>query len=259
MSEDENIPIEETKDFLTTFARGLSVIKSFDRHNRSMTLTEVAHKNDMSRASARRFLLTLKALGYVSLKDKKFSLTAKVLELGRSFLETFNLRETIIPLMEEIAEKFDETCSAAILDGVEIVYIARMRMGSTPLSLQVGERLPAYATSAGRVLLSGLPQDQLNNLLEKSEMKQLTPNTICDPEKLREEINKVRRQKYSIVNQELTMGLCAMAVPVYSRDGKIAFCLNISMHSSRVSDDEIINKYIPELQKASGQISKDLP
>ncbi len=253
------MPVEDNKEFLSTLARGLAVIKSFDRHNQSMTLTEVAHKNDMSRASARRFLLTLKTLGYVNLKDKKFSLTAKILELGRSFLETFNLTDTIIPYMEELSSNFDESCSAAILDGQDIVYIARIRTGSTPLSLQVGERLPAYATSAGRVLLSALSEEQLDAFLEQVELKKLTPNTISDAQELKEEIRRIKLQQYAIVNQELTIGLCAMAVPVYNRDGKIAFCLNVSMHSSRVTQEEILSRYIPELQKASHQISNQLP
>ena len=146
------------KEFLSTFARGLEVIRSFDTETPSMTLSAVAEKNSLSRAAARRFLLTLQKLGYVSQDDKKFGLTAKVLELGYSYLASLDFSETVTPIMEEVSYQLGESCSALVLDGVDIVYVARIpRRGLIPLNLQIGARLPAYATSGGRVLMAALP------------------------------------------------------------------------------------------------------
>lgn len=250
---------EANKEFLATFARGLAVIKSFDRKNSSMTLSDVAKRNGISRASARRFLLTLEHLGYVDQKGREFRLTAKVLELGGAFLETFDTVELITPYLEKVCFELKEACSASILDGEDIVYIARIRAGSTPLNLQVGERLPAYATSAGRVLLAALPSDLLDNILDDLEFEQLTPYTINNRHDLLAEIARVKNQNYAIVEQELTLGLSSLAVPVFNRNGKAVLCINISLHSSRFKLDEIVDKYVPVLHAASRKISERLP
>ena len=158
MGRDSEGSVSVDKEFLTTFARGLEVIRSFDTDTPSMSLSAVAEKNNLSRAAARRFLLTLQKLGYVTQDDKKFRLTAKVLELGYSFLASLDFSETITPFMEEVSYQLGESCSALVLDGVDIVYVARIpRRGLIPINLQIGARLPAYATSGGRVLLASLP------------------------------------------------------------------------------------------------------
>lgn len=247
------------KEFLSTFARGLEVIRSFDTDTPSMTLSALAEKNGLSRASARRFLLTLEKLGYVSKDDKTFRLTAKVLELGYSYLASLDFSETITPFMEDVSYRLRESCSALVLDGVDIVYVARIpRRGLIPINLQIGARLPAYATSGGRVLMAALPEAELGSLLEKTNFEQLTAYTKSQ-EALKEELGKVRSDGYAIVDQELELGMRALAVPVLDRRGTARFALNSSSHVSTVSVDQIVREYVPIMQEAARKITQVLP
>lgn len=247
------------KDFLVTFARGLEVIKSFDTASPAMTLTELAKKNGLSRASARRFLLTLQKLGYVSSDDKQFRLTAKILDLGYSYLSSLNLTEIITPFIQQVAHELGESCSATVLDGGEVVYIARIPRGNLiPISLQIGARLPAYATSPGRVLLAALPKEQLQAFLDNVEFKQLTSRTIT-PDKLPAELEKIRKQGYAIVDQELELGMRAVAVPVYDRRQQLVLAINVSSHISTVSAKQITDVFVPVMLQASKNITAALP
>jgi len=247
------------KEFLTTFARGLEVIRSFDTDTPSMSLSAVAEKNNLSRAAARRFLLTLQKLGYVTQDDKKFRLTAKVLELGYSFLASLDFSETITPFMEEVSYQLGESCSALVLDGVDIVYVARIpRRGLIPINLQIGARLPAYATSGGRVLLASLPAQELDQVIRDTRFEKLTAYTK-GPDELRAELEKIRMNGYAVVDQELELGMRALAVPVFDRRGRARFALNSSSHVSTVSFDRIIDEYVPIMQSASRKITEVLP
>nr|WP_067297473.1 IclR family transcriptional regulator C-terminal domain-containing protein [Marinobacterium profundum] len=260
MSVKNSQPGAVDKDFLATFARGLEVIKSFDTQTPSMSLTDVAKKNNLSRASARRFLLTLQKLGYVKSDDKRFKLTARVLELGYSYLATLNFSETITPFMEKITHKLGESCSATVLDGQDVVYIARIPVrGLIPVNLQIGARLPAYATSMGRVLLAALPEDQLEAFLSSATLEPLTPYTVTAAEQLRSEIERVRRQAYCIIDQELELGLRTVAVPVYDRNQHVCFALNVSSHVSKVSLERAEREFVPLMQQVSQQITAALP
>lgn len=248
------------KDFLTTFAKGLNIIRSFEPNSMSMTLTEVAKKNDLSRASARRFLLTMLKLGYVETDGNRFSLTAKVLELGYSYLSTLDVGGTVSTQLELVTQQLGESSSAAVLEGENIVYIARIPV--RPLmafNLQIGARLPAYATSMGRVLLSGLPEEELDHLLTQSNLIQLTPNTLTSPSELKAEIAKVRVQGYAINDQELELGLRSVAVPVFNRNGKLRLTLNVSCHSSKTTVDRMISEFVPVLKDTAQRISMSLP
>lgn len=248
------------KDFLTTFAKGLNVIRSFEPNSMSMTLTEVAKKNDLSRASARRFLLTMLKLGYVETDGNRFSLTAKVLELGYSYLSTLDVGGTVSTQLELVTQQLGESSSAAVLEGENIVYIARIPV--RPLmafNLQIGARLPAYATSMGRVLLSALPEEELDHLLAQSNLIQLTPNTLTSPSELKAEIAKVRVQGYAINDQELELGLRSIAVPVFNRNGKLRLTLNVSCHSSKTTVDRMISEFVPVLKDTAQRISMSLP
>lgn len=256
----ESSPAEVVdKEFLATFARGLEVIKSFDTETPAMTLTEVVQKNGLSRAAARRFLLTLQKLGYVTQDSKQFRLTAKILELGYSYLASLNFSETITPFMEKVSHQLGESCSAIVLEGQDIVYIARIpRRGLIPINLQIGARLPAYATSAGRVLMSFLPEDQLLQLLENTRFEKLTAYTKGRDELLAE-LQRVRKQGYAIVDQELELGMRAVAVPVYDRRHQVRFALNSSSHVSSVTIDRIVAEYVPIMQETSRRITEVLP
>ncbi len=246
------------KEFLTTFARGLQVIKSFDAQSPSMTLTQVANKNGLARASARRFLLTLQKLGYVSCEGKVFKLTPRVLDLGYSYLSSLNFAETITPFLKDAAQHLGESCSATVLDDQDVVYIARIpRAGLIPINLQIGARLPAYATSSGRVLLANLSAEGLNDYLSGLNYRQLTPNTLS-VEQLKAQIETVREQGFSIVDQELELGMRAVSVPVYDRVQQVRFAINISCHASSYSLHDIEKEFVPVLRDAAKRISQVL-
>ncbi|MCR8923872.1 MAG: IclR family transcriptional regulator domain-containing protein [Cellvibrionaceae bacterium] len=259
MPEESNQSGSSDKDFLATFARGLDVIKSFDAESPSMTLTDLAKKNGLSRASARRFLLTLQKLGYVSNDDKHFKLTAKILDLGYSYLSSLNFTEIITPYMEGVAHQLRESCSANVLDGQDIVYIARIpRRGLIHINLQIGARLPAYATSSGRVLLSGLPTERLETFIKDTSFEALTPSTM-GPEELYIELQNVKQQGYAIVDQELELGMRAVAVPVYDRRKQVRFAMNVSTHVSSHSVEQIKDEFVPVMQEAAQKMSDVLP
>lgn len=247
------------KEFMSTFARGLEVIRSFDTDTPAMTLSAVAEKNNLSRAAARRYLLTLNKLGYVSQDDKTFRLTAKVLELGYSYLASLDFTETITPFMEKVSYRLGESCSAQVLDGTDIVYVARIpRRGLIPINLQIGARLPAYATSGGRVLMAALPDPELEELLVATPFDKLTAYTKGRDE-LSAELQRIRADGFAIVDQELELGMRALAVPVFDRRGQTRFALNTSSHVSTVSLGRIVEEYLPILQEASRKITEALP
>lgn len=247
------------KEFLTTFARGLQVIKSFDAQSPAMTLTQVATKNGLARASARRFLLTLQKLGYVTCENKQFKLTPRVLDLGYSYLSSLNYAETITPFLKDVAQQLGESCSATVLDEQDVVYIARIpRAGLIPINLQIGARLPAYATSSGRVLLANLSADRLKEYMAGLNYRQLTPNTLSVVQ-IQTQIDLVRQQGFSIVDQELELGMRAVSVPVTDRSQQVRFAINISCHASSFTTGQIEADFVPVLREAARQIAQVLP
>lgn len=251
--------------FVQSLARGLDVIRAFDAEHHSMTLTDVAKRTGLSRATARRFLLTLAELGYVRTDGKHFELTAQVLQLGYAFLSGHTLAELIEPVLEELSSLLNESASASVLDGADVVYIARvhtrriMRVGIT-----VGSRFPAYATSMGRVLLADLGGAELDAALAERPLEPLTPNTITDPAALRRELAAVRERGWCLVDQELEVGLRSIAVPVRSPDGTVAAALNVSMSTlpgttpggGNGLDDAM--DVLPRLQEAATRIEAAL-
>lgn len=244
---------ENNKDFLKTLARGLSVIKSFDKEDSKMTLSEVARKNQMSRASARRFLLTLQSLGYISKESDQFSLAAKILELGHQYLSNLDFIEVILPLMREVSRELGKACSAAVLDGHEIVYIARIPSQQQILSvnLNVGSRLPAYCTSMGRVLLANLPDNELEQFLQNTTLKSFTSKTLTNSHKLRTAIRKANTDGYSFVDQELEESLRSLSIPVHNRNGNVVCAINVGMPVGQNEVKEIISAYLPVLKQAA--------
>jgi len=246
---------ENKKDFLKTLDRGIAVIKSFDGDTPRMTLSEVARKNNMSRASARRFLLTLQNLGYVIKVDESFQLTAKILEVGHHFLSNLNFIEVITPFLREASRKLYKACSASILNETEIVYIARIPSQHQILSvnLNIGSRLPAYCTSMGRVLLGNMTEDELDTYFHHAELISHTPHTITDIKKLLELIKQVRIDGYSIVNQELEENLCSVAVPIRNQQGQVLCAINVGMPVGQLKIREIKTEYLPVLQEAASK------
>jgi IclR family pca regulon transcriptional regulator len=200
----KNNTLIDRDPFVQSFARGLSIIKCFDAENPAMTLSQIAERVNLSRAAARRFLLTLENLGYVSLEGRNFQLTAKVLDLGYGYLSSLSLPEIAQPHLETLASRVHESASASVLDGTDIIYVARVPIRRImSVKINIGTRMPAHATSMGRVLLAGLSSPELKALISNFDLPKYTKNTITSKSVLLQEINKVRIQGWSINDQEL--------------------------------------------------------
>jgi IclR family pca regulon transcriptional regulator len=246
-------------EFVTSLARGLQVICAFDTDNPAMTLSDVAKRTGLTRAAARRFLHTLRELGYVSSDGRDFRLTPRVLGLGYAYLSSMSIVELAQPFMENISKTVNESCSMSVLDDSEVVYIARVptkRIMSVALS--IGTRLPAYNTSMGRVLLAELNGEQLDSYFVRNERTQYTPQTVTDEHALRDILEQTRRAGFAAVDQELELGLRSIAVPVRARSGNTLAALNVSGHATRVSMRDMRKTFLPPLQEAAEAITATL-
>ena len=250
---------ESDKDFLTTFAKGLEVIKSFNEETPSQSITELANKLSLSRASARRFLLTLSKLGYLHQDNGQYSLNAKILDLGYSYLASLNFMERVTPILEQVARNLNESCSVTVLEDKDIVYIGRAnRNRHISINLQIGARLPAYITSTGRVLLSDYSDEELEDFFKNEPCKKLTEHTKT-AKKIIEDIKSVRVKGYCLVNQELELGMCSLSVPVFNRGNQLILALMVSCNPLAVSPEEMIERMFPVLNKAALEITLVLP
>ncbi|KAA9165751.1 helix-turn-helix domain-containing protein [Amycolatopsis acidicola] len=239
--------------------RGLAVIKAFSSGAPELTLSDVARVTGLTRAAARRFLLTLVDLGYVRTDGKYFSLTARVLELGYAFLSSMTLPEVAQPHLERLSAEVRESCSVSVLEGTDIVYVARVAVSRImTVTISLGTRFPAHATSMGHVLLAGLDEDGLSRYLENAALDRLTANTLTSPDTLREELEKVRRQGWALVDQELEEGLRSVAAPVRDRTGAVVAAMNVSTHASRTTRESVRDEMLPPLLAAAKRIEDDL-
>ncbi len=246
-------------DFVQSLDRGLAVIRAFGPERERLSLSEVARATGLTRAAARRFLLTLVKLGYVRSDGREFSLRPKVLELGYAYLSGLALPEVAEPHLEELSEKLHESSSISVLDGGHIVYVARVATKRImTVAISVGTRFPAYAASMGRVLLAGLPEDELDKYLAETTFEAFTPHTVTDPDQLREIIREAGRQGYSIVDQELEEGLRAIAAPIRDSSGAVTAAINVSAHASRHTMDDMLTRLLPALLGTAAQIEADL-
>lgn len=243
--------------YVQSFARGLAVIRSFSTDAPSQTMTEVAQRTGLTRAGARRILHTLHALGYVEIDGRQFRLTAKVLDLGFAYLSSLPLWSLAEPLMEALVLDVQESCSIAVLNDKEIVYVLRVPTEKImSINLGVGSRLPAYCSSMGRVLLAALDDEELERQLSTTELVARTPRTITDPALLREEILRVRRQGWALNNQELEQDLISLAAPITTHKGRVVAAINIGMHSSRMSPAQVEEEILPKLLVTARQITE---
>jgi IclR family pca regulon transcriptional regulator len=239
--------------------RGLAVIRAFDAEHRDLGLSEVARAAGLTRAAARRFLLTLVELGYVSVADAKFRLTPRVLELGYAYLSGLTLPEVAEPHMEELVASINESSSISVLDGTEIVYVVRVptrRIMS--ITLSVGTRLPAYATSMGRVLLASLRDEELERRLAQIRFEPLSRRTVKGIGELRDVLEKVRKQGYAATDQELEEGLRSLAVPIHDVSGEVIAALNVSVHASRGTMTALRRDFLPPVSRTAAAIEADL-
>ncbi|BBH68792.1 IclR family transcriptional regulator [Actinoplanes sp. OR16] len=245
--------------YVQSLERGLAVIRAFDAQHRELTLSDVARACGLTRAAARRFLLTLTDLGYVRTDGRLFSLAPRVLELGYSYLSSLSLPEVAEPHLERLVTQVRESSSLSVLDGDDVVYIARVPTSRIMrVAINVGTRFPAYATSMGRVLLAALPEAELDAYLSRAKLEPLTDRTITSPDLLRAEIARVRVQGHALVDQELEEGLRALAAPIHDRNGEAAGAVNVSIHAARATVDEIRERLLPPLLEAAAAIESDL-
>jgi IclR family pca regulon transcriptional regulator len=245
--------------FVQSLERGLTVIRAFDAEHPQLTLSEVARATRLTRAAARRFLLTLVDLGYVSTDGRLFGLTPRVLELGYAYLSSLTLAEVAEPHLERLVAEVHESSSMCVLDGDDIIYVARVPTSRImTVSISVGTRFPAYATSMGRVMLAALPEDQLEAYLARVDFRPPTPRTITTPPALRSELSRVRGRGWALVDQELEDGLRSVAAPVRDGSGRVVAAVNLSAHASRTSLESLRHDLLPHLLDATARINADL-
>lgn len=245
--------------YVQSFARGLEVIRSFSAQAPQQTLSEVAERTGLSRAGARRILLTLQTLGYVQSDGRHFKLTARILDLGFAYLSSMPIWDLAEPVMEELVEQVKESCSAAVLEGNDIVYVLRVPTHKIMRNtLGVGSRLPAYCTSLGRVLLADLDDDELLRRLQASPREARTRYTVTEPEALLTRIQQVRRQGWCLVNQELEEGLISLAAPIVNRAGRTIAAINISGQANRTNARAAQEHLLPALLASARSISQRL-
>jgi IclR family pca regulon transcriptional regulator len=240
-------------------AKGLSVIRAFTRDHATLSLSEVANLTSLPAATARRCLMTLEELGYVMRNGRQFLLRPKVLELGAAYIDSMNIDFLAKTHLEELARNTGDSAALCVLDGTDIVYVARTSIRTLlRLEAHVGSRFPAHATSVGRVLLAGLSPAALQHYFATATIEPLTSFTVTDREELRRIIDKCRRNSYSVVKDELDYGVVALAVPVCDQQGRVVAALNSSSHSARITPTRLVEERLEMLRNVSGQISRDL-
>jgi IclR family pca regulon transcriptional regulator len=235
--------------YVQSFARGLAVIRSFDARAPQQTLTEVAQRTGLTRAGARRILLTLEGLGYVRSQGRQFCLTPRILDLGFAYLSSLPLWNLAEPVMQALVEELKESCSAAVLDGADIVYVLRVPTHKImSINLGIGSRLPAACTSMGRTLLAEFETSAVDALLRQHPLVPHTARTITDAAALHVEL----------VDQELEEGLVSLAVPIRDRAGRAIAAMNVSGQAARTPAATMVAQFLPRLQAAAAQISQML-
>ena len=255
--EGEAASLKPGDSYVQSFARGLEVIRSFSTRAPEQTLSEVAAATGLTRAGARRILLTLQTLGYVRSDGKHYALTPRILDLGFAYLSSTPLWNLAEPAMEALVDEVKESCSAAVLEGLDVVYVLRVhthKIMST--NLGVGSRLPAFWTSMGRVLLAALPPDELRALMARREQRAFTRHTLTGDDELHAEIARVREQGWALLNQELEEGLISIAAPIRNARGQTVAALNISGQANRTSEQMMRERLLPQLLAATRHISQ---
>jgi IclR family transcriptional regulator, pca regulon regulatory protein len=250
---------ERNPDYVQSLERGLAVIRAFDAEHPELRLSDVARATGLTRAAARRFLLTLVRLGYVRQDGSSFSLRPRVLELGYAYLSALSLPEVAQPHMETLVGEVNESSSVAVLDDLDIVYVARVpTQRIMTITIAVGTRLPAYATSMGRVLFAGLEPEALEERFRRVEIEPLTPTTVPDVKTLRQRIDEVRDAGWAAVDQELEQGVRSAAVPIRDATQAVVAALNVSVHATRMTMQALRREVVPRLLRTAEAIEVDL-
>lgn len=243
-------------DRVGSLEKGLGVLELLAAEPAGLTLTEVAERKGLTRAGARRLLLSLVATGHVGQEGRRFLLTPRLLSIARTWLDGVSLWDFALPFMREVAAALGESCSAAILADTEVVYVARVPGARRVMSvaLSVGTRLPAYCTSMGRILLSALPPAELEKLIARADIRAATPKTLTDREAIARAVRRAGEQGFALVDEELEIGLRSIAVPVRDRAGRIVAAINVPAQSQRYSVQELEKQALPHLRRAAAAI-----
>lgn len=243
-------------DFMTSLARGLSVIRAFSQQQRHQTIAEISTRTGITRAAVRRCLHTLERLGYVMAGDRRYSLRPKILSLGHAYLTSTTMSVAAQRFLDEVSAAVRESCSLAVLDEDDILYVVRSTTSTRIMSLDLhpGSRLPAFCTSMGRVLLAHLPPADLKAYLARARLTPQTERTITSKEKLAQVLATVRNTGYAIVDQELEMGLRSIAVPVKDSAGNVLAAMNVGTQAARVTVRELESRILPPLRAAAADL-----
>jgi IclR family pca regulon transcriptional regulator len=249
----------EDPDFIESVEKAFRVLQAFSAEDPQLTVSRAAQLTGLSRATARRVLLTFERLGLAEMEGGSFRLTPRVLRIGYGYLSSLPLWHHAEPKLRALAEELNESCSAAVLDDKEIVYVARVpAKRSLSLTLTIGSRLPAYPTSMGRVLLAALPADRFEDYLASTTLDKLTKYTVTDVVQFREIIAEVRRAGHAVIDEEREEGIRSTAVPLVGRGGEVIAAMNVSVNAARISHDELQDRILPRLKASAEDISKNI-
>lgn len=252
----QELPDVQPRDLIAGLDKGLQVIAAFNQERSRLTISEVAESTGLTRAAARRYLITLVHLGYARQQDRAFLLTPKVLRLGQSYLHSARLPRIVQPLLYRLAYSLGEAASAGVLEEDELVCVAAVSAGRVvSATLQPGTRVPAFCTANGRVMLASLPEPQMLAYLARLQVEPLTEYTIVNKERLQIEIARIRTEGYAVVNQELELGLRTLAVPLRNFRGEIVAAMNVSVHAERIRIEEIVERCLPALLKVQVELA----
>lgn len=248
-----------SSNFVQSLERGIVVVRSFSADRPRQTLSEVARTTGLTRATARRLLLTLADLGYVRHDGRHFELTARVLDIGYSYIASLNLNDIAQPYLEHFSEAVHESSSVSVLDDTDIVYVARVPTKRImTVAIGLGSRFPAFQTSMGRVLLAELDDDEVADVYDRSDRRRVTDRTVSSAAELIDRLAAVRENGWALVDQELEIGIRSVAAPLRNGAGKAVAAMNVSTHAGRTDLDEIQAVFVPQLLEAAGHISDAL-
>jgi IclR family pca regulon transcriptional regulator len=247
-------------DFMTSFARGLAVIRAFADSRKPQTIAQISQQTGIPRAAVRRCLHTLRQLGYVEAELNNFALRPKVLTLGYSYLSSTPLTIAAQPCLNHVSQALGESSSLAVLEEDQVLYVARAATSRVmSVSLSAGSRLPAYCTSLGRVLLAHLPEAELDAYFARVDLQPRTEHTVTDAARLRALLAQVREDGYAINNEELELGLRSIAVPVRGASGRVLAALNVGAQAVRVAPERMIGEFLPVLRQGAQELAVLLP
>lgn len=258
--QDDDSGSDRERHFVNGLAKGLAVIRAFNDDARALTLAEAAARTGLTRAAARRILMTLEDLGFTARHgERHFVLTPKVLSLGYAYLSSMPLWTFAEPVLESLVEELGETCSIATIDGTELVYVLRIPVHRIlSQGITIGSRLPLHCHSAGRILLSGLNPVQLDSYFAHARLVAYTERTITDPQQLRRAVADAGRKGYAWVHGEMEANISGLSVPIFQPDGHVLAALNVSLNRKNVTEASAVRKLLPRVRRAAERLNASL-